>query len=322
MLKNIIFLALGLLLLGSCVSQKKYDDLLASNKRLENRIDRLEEVRKSYDQLVREHNQLNREKDNLLNDKAGLEQQISGLQQANQQLQEEYDEVLNQNRNILASATEDRQVLIEELGKKENEIAQTERRLNRLENELNEKENRLNELQESLAEREKRINELNSQINAQQGALNELMAGLNNALLGFSDSELSVSKKNGRIYVSLSQELLFAVGSDVIDAKGREAIITLAEVLNENPDVAINVEGHTDSDGSADRNWDLSVSRATSVVKILTRSGVDPKRITASGRALYDPVAPNDSPENKRMNRRTEIILSPDFEKLYQLISN
>ncbi len=322
MAKNIFFLIIGFLLLSSCVSQKKYDELLATNKRLETRIDRLEEVRKSYDQLVGEHNQLNRERESLLKDKAGLEQQISGLRQANDELQAEYDDLLNQNRNILASATEDRQSLIEELGKKENEIAQTERRLTRLETELNEKENRLNELQASLEEREKRINELTSQINAQQDALNDLMAGLNNALLGFSDAELSVSKKNGRVYVSLSQELLFAVGSDVIDAKGREAIITLAEVLKQNPDVAINVEGHTDSDGSADRNWDLSVSRATAVVKILTRSGVDPKRITASGRALYDPVAPNDSPANKALNRRTEIILSPDFERLYQLISN
>ena len=322
MVRNFFFLFIGFLLLSSCVSQKKYDELLSANKRLENRIDRLEEVRKSYDQLVGEHNQLNRERESLLKDKAGLEQQVAGLRQAKNELQTEYDEILNQNRNILASATEDRQALIEELGKKENEIAQTERRLNRLETELNEKENRLNELQESLEEREKRINELTSQINAQQDALNDLMAGLNNALLGFSDAELSVSKKNGRVYVSLSQELLFAVGSDVIDAKGREAIITLAEVLNQNPDMAITVEGHTDSDGSADRNWDLSVSRATSVVKILTRAGVDPKRITASGRALYDPVAPNDSPANKALNRRTEIILSPDFERLYQLISN
>ena len=322
MTRNLFFLFIGFLLLSSCVSQKKYDELLAANKRLENRIDRLEEVRKSYDQLVGEHNQLNRERESLMKDKAGLEQQVTGLRQAKNELQIEYDEILNQNRNILASATEDRQALIEELGKKENEIAQTERRLNRLESELNEKENRLNELQESLKEREKRINELTSQINSQQDALNDLMLGLNNALLGFSDTELSVSKKNGRVYVSLSQELLFAVGSDVIDAKGREAIITLAEVLNQNPDVAITVEGHTDSDGSADRNWDLSVSRATAVVKILTRSGVDPKRITASGRALYDPVAPNDSPENKALNRRTEIILSPDLERLYQLISN
>ncbi|TVQ49432.1 MAG: hypothetical protein EA362_04450 [Saprospirales bacterium] len=322
MARNIFFIFIGFLLLSSCVSQKKYDELLSANKRLENRIDRLEEVRKSYDQLVGEHNQLNRERESLMKEKTGLEQQITGLRKANNDLQAEYDEILNQNRNILASATEDRQTLIEELGKKENEIAQTERRLNRLESELNEKENRLNDLQNSLEEREHRINELTSQINAQQNALNDLMTGLNNALLGFSDAELSVSKKNGRVYVSLSQELLFAVGSDVIDAKGREAIITLAEVLKQNPDVAITVEGHTDSDGSADRNWDLSVSRATSVVKILTRSGVDPKRITASGRALFDPVAPNDTPENKALNRRTEIILSPDLEKLFQLISN
>lgn len=321
-MKNTLFLVLGILLLSSCVSQRKFDELLAQNKRLENRIDRLEQVRQSYDQLVVEHSNLENQHRVVSGERAELETRAGNLRNSLDELNREYEELVNQNRMLLSTATEERQALVEELGRKENEIAQKERRLERLERELEAKEKNLNELQASLQEREARINELNEQIYAQREILDNVMAGINQALLGFSDTDITVTQKDGRVYISMSQELLFAKGSDVIDAKGRSAVIQLAEVLNANPDIAITVEGHTDSDGSADRNWDLSVSRATAVVKILTRAGVDPKRITAAGRALYHPVAPNDTEANKALNRRTEIILSPDLSKLYDLIQS
>ncbi|TVR80421.1 MAG: hypothetical protein EA409_08305 [Saprospirales bacterium] len=321
-MKNFLLLSMIALMLGSCVSQRKYDDLLAQNKRLENRIDRLEQVRQSYDQLVVEHSNLEQQHRSVSAERAELETRAGNLRSSLDDLNREYEELVNQNRMLLSSATEERQTLVEELGRKENEIAQKERRLERLERDLEAKEKNLNELQASLQEREARINELNDQINAQREILDNVMAGINQALLGFSDTDITVTQKDGRVYISMSQELLFAKGSDVIDAKGRGAVIQLAEVLNANPDIAITVEGHTDSDGSADRNWDLSVSRATAVVKILTRAGINPKRITAAGRALYHPVAPNDTEVNKALNRRTEIILSPDLSKLYDLIQS
>jgi chemotaxis protein MotB len=319
-MKNFLLLSMIALMLGSCVSQRKYDELLSKNKSLETRVDRLEQVRNAYDQLVEEHRALEGERDRLEKDRSDLQQRATSLRSNLDALNEEYDKLMRQNEVLLASATEERQALVEELGKKENEIAQKERSLERLQRDLDEKEKDLNNLQASLEEREARINELNDQINAQRDILDNVMAGIKQALMGFSDSDLTVTQKDGRVYISLSQQLLFAVGSDVIDAKGRDAITKLAEVLNANPDIDITVEGHTDSDGSADRNWDLSVSRATSVVKILTRAGVDPERITASGRAFYDPVAPNDSPANKALNRRTEVILSPDLTKLFELV--
>ena len=139
--------------------------------------------------------------------------------------------------------------------------------------------------------------------------------------MGFTDSDLTISEKNGKIYVSLSQNLLFASGSDKIDWKGKKAIIQVAQVLNSNQDILVNVEGHTDSDGNPNSNWDLSVRRATAVVKVLTGQGVDAKRVTASGRAFYDPIAPNNSAANKAKNRRTEIILSPKLDLLYDIIN-
>nr|WP_262912796.1 OmpA family protein [Membranihabitans marinus] len=149
-----------------------------------------------------------------------------------------------------------------------------------------------------------------------------LKSTITEALNSFSKTDLSIREKDGKIYVSLSQELLFAKGSNVIDNQGRKALIQLASVLRDNREININVEGHTDSDGTPFRNWQLSVERATAVVQILTANGLNPERIIASGRAFYSPVAPNDTEENKNLNRRTEIILEPNLEILYKLFEN
>ena len=158
-------------------------------------------------------------------------------------------------------------------------------------------------------------------LESQQAKINALRVKINQALHSFTDSDLTVSEKDGKIYVSLSHNLLFATGSSNIDWKGKKAIIQLAEVLNANPEIEIEVEGHTDSTGGAAQNWDLSVRRATSVVNVLTGQKVDPKRITASGRALYDPVDSNATAAGQAKNRRTEIILSPKLDELYKIIN-
>ena len=122
------------------------------------------------------------------------------------------------------------------------------------------------------------------------------------------------------MYLSLSQNLLFPSGSDEIDWKGRQALMKLADALKSNPDIDITVEGHTDTDGTAAKNWDLSVLRATTVVKLLSSYGVPSDRLIASGRGFYAPIASNDTPQGKGLNRRTEIILSPQLDELYNLI--
>lgn len=321
-MKKYFLFGLSIMLLSSCVSQRKYDELLMKNKSMENRIDRLEEVRSAYDQLVLDQKEMEQKYQKEKAEKEELQSRYSNLNSNLDALNEEYNTLLNQNKVLLASATEERQAMVEELAAKENEIAQKEKNLEKLQQELAQKQEDLNKLQSSLMEREERITELNDQINSQRDYMNNLTAGIKNALMSFSDSDLTVTQREGRIYVSLSQQLLFAKGSDLIDSKGREAIIMLADVLKQNPDLEITVEGHTDSDGSTDRNWDLSVTRATSVVKILTKAGVNPERISAAGRAFFDPVVPNDNEANKSKNRRTEIILSPDLGKLYELIQN
>ncbi|MBK7870628.1 MAG: OmpA family protein [Saprospiraceae bacterium] len=150
--------------------------------------------------------------------------------------------------------------------------------------------------------------------------IQNLRTTVSGALTGFSDTDLTVEEKNGRLYVSLSQELLFRSGSDNVESKGRQALKQLADVLKKNPEIDITVEGHTDDVGNAASNWDLSVMRATSVVKVLTTYGIEPERVTASGRGLYAPIASNATATGKAQNRRTEIILSPKLDQLYQLL--
>jgi len=161
---------------------------------------------------------------------------------------------------------------------------------------------------------------LSAQLDMQRQSLQSLKNGLNNALRGFSASDLTVVERNGKIYVSMSQNLLFASGSKIIDKRGKDALAKLSEVLVTTPDIDILVEGHTDTDGTADFNWDLSVARGTAVVKELTSHGVDPKRLTAAGRSFFIPVASNDTEDGKAKNRRTEIILSPKLDQLYKLL--
>jgi chemotaxis protein MotB len=145
------------------------------------------------------------------------------------------------------------------------------------------------------------------------------------ALLSFNSSDLQVKLKDGKVYVSLSEQLLFKSGSSKVDPKGQEALKKLATVLQEQKDVNVVVEGHTDNvpmraTGGITDNWDLSALRATDIARLLTASGVEPSRITASGRSQYVPVAPNDSPQNKAINRRTEIILTPKLDELFKIL--
>jgi len=133
-----------------------------------------------------------------------------------------------------------------------------------------------------------------------------------------------VSMRDGKVYVSLSEKLLFPSGSAAVEPKGKEAITKLAAVMSSNADIDMMVEGHTDNvpikRGRFDDNWDLSTARATSIVRILLGAGMDPERVTAAGRSEFVPIAPNDTPEGKQRNRRTEIILIPQLDELYRTV--
>ncbi|PKP19233.1 MAG: flagellar motor protein MotB [Bacteroidetes bacterium HGW-Bacteroidetes-21] len=177
-----------------------------------------------------------------------------------------------------------------------------------------------------LQDREKALNDLQQIISRQDSVTKRLNDILRKALLGFQSDELSVEIKNGKVYVSMSDKLLFKSGSASIEAKGKEAIKVLADVLDKNSDIDILVEGHTDNipikTSIYHDNWDLSVSRATSIVRILTEEyKIAPVRLTASGKGEYSPKSLNSTPEGRANNRRTEIILTPKLDEIMKLIN-
>ena len=185
---------------------------------------------------------------------------------------------------------------------------------------LNQKKNELNE-------RERTINELQQMINAQNEKVRKLLSSVKDALLRFSSDELTVREKDGKVYVAMSDKLLFQSGSARLDKRGEEALGKLAEVLNKQTDIDVFIEGHTDNKPintvQFKDNWDLSVIRATSVVRILIKNyNVNPLQIQPSGRGEYMPVDDNETAEGRSKNRRTEIIMAPKLDKLFQMLQS
>lgn len=185
--------------------------------------------------------------------------------------------------------------------------------------------NQLNQSQEEVVRQQERLRQLQALIDQQKRATEELRSRIADAMKGFSSDQLSVFTKNGRVYVSMQESLLFPSGSAVVNPRGKEALGTLAAALNQNPNINIMVEGHTDSvaikTAKYEDNWALSVGRSTAITRILTNDySVAPTRITATGRSQFEPIADNMSPEGRARNRRTEIILAPKLDELMQLI--
>lgn len=182
----------------------------------------------------------------------------------------------------------------------------------------------LSKSRQELINQQAKLEHLQALMDKQKKAIEEIRKKMTDALVGFKSNELSVAIKNGKVYVSLQENLLFPSGSAVVNPKGKLALGKLAEVLNQNPDITVDIEGHTDSipiRGKYQDNWDLSLARAASIVRILASDyKVDPMRIIASGHSQYDPVQPNSTPEGRALNRRTDIILSPRLDELYKLL--
>ena len=185
----------------------------------------------------------------------------------------------------------------------------------------------LSQKKNELSERERTINELQDMINAQNEKVKQLLSSVKDALLGFSTEELTVREKDGKVYVAMSDKLLFQSGSARLDKRGEEALGKLAEVLNKQTDIDVFIEGHTDNKPintvQFKDNWDLSVIRATSVVRILIKNyNVNPLQIQPSGRGEYMPVDDNETAEGRSKNRRTEIIMAPKLDKLFQMLQS
>ncbi|MBA3705467.1 MAG: OmpA family protein [Bacteroidetes bacterium] len=241
------------------------------------------------------------------------------LNQINEQLLDKYNRLLEGNLSDTKKLSNELHLTQDQLLKKQDE-------LKKLESDLNAKQKNLEELTAELKKREARVAELEGVLKKKEEASNELKKKLSDALFGFEGKGLTITQKNGKVYVSMDESLLFASGSTTVEAKGVEALKKVAKVLEQNADINILIEGHTDDvtmagKGEIKDNWDLSVMRATSIVKIITKnSSVDPKRLTAAGRAEYFPIDPAKTAEARKKNRRTEIILTPKLDELLKVL--
>jgi len=244
---------------------------------------------------------------------AALQQQNADLSRSRDELTKSRDQLQAEKSALLQSSTRTQASLSADLMNKSNQVSQLNQTLGTTEQDLAGKNARVAELQRVLDEKD-----------AATKALRQKVA---DALLGFNSKDLQVNVKNGKVYVSLSEQLLFKSGATKVDPAGQDALVKLANALTGNKDINILVEGHTDNvpikgvvNGAKD-NWDLSVLRATEITRLLTTAGIDPTQITPSGRGQYLPVAANDTPQDKALNRRTDIILTPKLDELFSILN-
>jgi chemotaxis protein MotB len=238
-----------------------------------------------------------------------------------------YNELQNAHEDLIRGNVKDTQKLLAELQTAQENLQKKEDLLKQLEANLDTKKASLDELSYELEKRNARLIELEKILDAQKKIASELKNRVSEALLGFENNGLTVTMKNGKVYVSLDEKLLFKTASWDIDANGKNALKKLAGVLEKNPDIQVTIEGHTDDvpynpgSGQLKDNWDLSVKRATTVVRVLLDgSKIDPKRLTAAGHSEFMPVDSRNTSDARQKNRRTDVVLTPDLSALYQMI--
>lgn len=313
-MRNLMLLFFGLTLFASCVTQKKYDELLESKIELEGD---LANSRDSLATALSTIDRLNTEINGLKSDTAALRKKIKMLTADLSKLSQDQSNLQTLYDNLLGNSS-----------KMSRDLAEQQERLFAAKEDLEKAKQRNEQLSADLAVREQKVKELEEVLANKDKAVQELKNRINQALLNFKESDLTVSVKNGKVYISLAEQLLFNSGSTEVDPKGVSALQQLAQAIKGQSDLTIMVEGHTD-DVPISRtsqymkdNWDLSVLRATSIIRILTKSGVPVSQVMAAGRGEFMPMETNETKEGRQKNRRTEIIITPDLDELFQLLEN
>lgn len=305
MKKYYLYLGISTLLLtSSCVTKKKFDTMTKQRDVFFDEKEKAEKDLKNARALNTELSDKNAELEKTV---AGLKSSLADVESKYNQLKNEYDDLKNLYEGNLKSSKNENQKLLKE---------------------LNDKENRLRVLEDDLREREKRIKELEDILQAQKDSVTKLRDKLLKALGAYADKGLRVYEKDGRVYVSMDEKLLFQSGRTEVNSDGVAALTDLAVVLAQDDELQITVEGHTDNvplkgNGPIKDNWDLSVLRATAVTKILMNNeGIEANQITPSGRGEFMPVGSNETKDGRALNRRTEIIITPNFNELLKLIND
>ncbi|WP_242133810.1 OmpA/MotB family protein [Aestuariivivens marinum] len=318
MIKKTLLTVLTLALVTSCVSPKVYKDLEAK-----------------YDNLKKENRKLSDENELLNSGKIAAENELKQLKAAYEEavaqrdklqadynatkanyeaLKDSYDALEKNSSAAIAANSQKNRELLAQLEAKEQALAAENARLEKLKRELEDRSNRVAELESVIA--------------AKDEAMSALKDAISRALTDFEGKGLTVEQRDGKVYVSMENKLLFESGSWAVGTEGRRAVMQLGTVLADNPDIAVLIEGHTDNvpyqgSGALKGNWDLSTKRATAIVDILSENGnINAENLTAAGRGEHSPIATNDTPEGRAKNRRIEVILTPKLDELSKLLSD
>lgn len=327
-----ILVFLFLVYLSSCVSTKKYAELEEKTINCEIERDKFssenEQLNVENTEMKERIRQLKDKLSVLKEDSMAMQEDIGELRHELKTMKKRYNELQDAQEALVKGSQRETKKLLEQLQTTQEDLQKREDRLKNLQVSVDEKQRNLKRLQQEMEQKNARLTELERVLARKDSAVSALKRKVSAALMGFEDEGLSVEQKNGKVYVSMEEKLLFGSGSTQIGAEGIKALKQLAGVLEKNKDINVMIEGHTDdvpyiSDEAIKDNWDLSVKRATSVIRImLEHSDIDPQRLTAAGRGEYMPVDPAKTPEARRKNRRTEIILSPKLEELFKILES
>ena len=317
MIKKLSLIALTLILTTSCVSKKiytdlenKYADLKKENRKLSDDNSGLSQ---SLNQAQNELAKLQKAYDDAIAQRDKLQSDYNATKTNLDNLKQSYDALEKNSSSAIAENSKKNRELLAQLEAKEQALAAENARLEKL--------------KQDLADRSQRVAELENVIATKDAAMTKLKNAISKALTNFEGKGLTVEQRDGKVYVSMENKLLFQSGSWAVGANGKEAVKQLGSVLAENPDIAILIEGHTDNvpytgSGQLSGNWDLSTKRATAIVEILRENqAINPENLTAAGRGEFAPIASNDTPEGRAKNRRIEVILTPKLDEISKLLN-
>ena len=318
MIKKIsIFFVLSTIMTG-CVSKKVFNDL-------ENKYaDLKKEVRKVSD----ENEELMKAKNTLELDKSNLQKEYDQLKAERDKLQADYTAVNNNLKTLQSSYNALEKNSDEALQSNMNKNRELLAKLESKEKALAAEQGRLNKLKADFEERSKRVAELEAMMSSKENAMKKLKETLSKALNGFEGKGLTVQQKDGKVYVSMENKLLFNSGSYAVSPEGKKAVVEVGKVLAVNPEISVLIEGHTDNDkftgtvGGVENNWDLSTKRATAIVNIFGENKtINKQNLTAAGRGEFAPLMSNETTEGKAKNRRIEIILTPKLDEISKMLN-
>ena len=329
-MSRISLIILSIFLISSCITPKVYNELLDKHEIAKKNLTKNEklilELRENLDDKERDITNLNTLVEQLRKDSIALNNDLVSCQKKYDDLSTTYDLLTSKSSRYMAEKAKETKELLSQLETTQSDLFAKEDQLNKSTLELEEKERKLLDSQNELELRSLRVAELEAIINRKDSMVTALKQKISKALIGLEGDGLTIEQRNGKVYISLEEDLLFASGKYEINQTGKQALDKLSDALSYQKDLEILVEGHTDSiplsgRGLVKDNWDLSVMRATSVVKRLTsNTNLDPTQLIAAGRSEFVPISSNLTSEGRGENRRIEMILSPNLDDLFKLL--